>query len=55
MLGGAKNHMTVLPHADIDMAADAAVERGAAPSAGERCMAISPRSEAVGDAADRLV
>ncbi len=39
-LGGAKNHMLVLPDADLDMAADAAV--GAAyGSAGERCMAIS--------------
>jgi malonate-semialdehyde dehydrogenase (acetylating) / methylmalonate-semialdehyde dehydrogenase len=39
-LGGAKNHMVVLPDADLDMAADAAV--GAAyGSAGERCMAIS--------------
>jgi malonate-semialdehyde dehydrogenase (acetylating)/methylmalonate-semialdehyde dehydrogenase len=39
-LGGAKNHMLVLPDADLDMAADAAI--GAAyGSAGERCMAIS--------------
>ena len=39
-LGGAKNHMVVLPDADIDMAADAAVSAGYG-SAGERCMAIS--------------
>jgi len=39
-LGGAKNHMVVLPDADIDMAADAAVN-AAYGSAGERCMAIS--------------
>src|SRR6476469_9560241 len=39
-LGGAKNHMLVLPDADIDMAADAAVSAGFG-SAGERCMAIS--------------
>ena len=39
-LGGAKNHMIVLPDADVDMAADAAVSAGYG-SAGERCMAIS--------------
>ena len=39
-LGGAKNHMVVLPDADLDMAADAAVS-AAYGSAGERCMAIS--------------
>ena len=39
-LGGAKNHMVVLPDADIDLAADAAVSAGFG-SAGERCMAIS--------------
>ena len=39
-LGGAKNHMVVLPDADVDMAADAAVS-AAYGSAGERCMAIS--------------
>lgn len=39
-LGGAKNHMVVLPDADINMAADAAVSAGFG-SAGERCMAIS--------------
>jgi malonate-semialdehyde dehydrogenase (acetylating)/methylmalonate-semialdehyde dehydrogenase len=52
-LGGAKNHMIVLPDADIDMAADAAVS-AAYGSAGERCMAVS-QVVAVGDAADRLV
>ncbi|MCU1430820.1 MAG: methylmalonate-semialdehyde dehydrogenase (acylating) [Actinomycetia bacterium] len=39
-LGGAKNHMIVLPDADLDIAADAAVSAGYG-SAGERCMAIS--------------
>ena len=39
-LGGAKNHMIVLPDADVDMVADAAVSAGYG-SAGERCMAIS--------------
>ncbi len=52
-LGGAKNHMVVLPDADIDMAADAAVS-AAYGSAGERCMAISV-VVAVGDVADALV
>lgn len=52
-LGGAKNHMIVLPDADINMAADAAVSAGYG-SAGERCMAISV-VVAVGDAADPLV
>jgi len=52
-LGGAKNHMVVLPDADIDGAADAAVSAGFG-SAGERCMAISV-VVAVGDAADPLV
>ena len=52
-LGGAKNHMIVLPDADIDMAADAAVS-AAYGSAGERCMAIS-QVVAVGDAGDALV
>jgi malonate-semialdehyde dehydrogenase (acetylating)/methylmalonate-semialdehyde dehydrogenase len=52
-LGGAKNHMIVLPDADIEMAADAAVS-AAYGSAGERCMAVS-QVVAVGDAADRLV
>ena len=39
-LGGAKNHMIVLPDADLDLAADAAINAGFG-SAGERCMAIS--------------
>ncbi len=52
-LGGAKNHMLVLPDADIDLAADAAVS-AAYGAAGERCMAISV-AVAVGDAGDRLV
>ncbi|HLW75685.1 MAG TPA: CoA-acylating methylmalonate-semialdehyde dehydrogenase, partial [Bryobacteraceae bacterium] len=52
-LGGAKNHMVVLPDADIDMAADAAVS-AAYGSAGERCMAISV-IVAVGDVADPLI
>ncbi|MFC5379225.1 CoA-acylating methylmalonate-semialdehyde dehydrogenase [Aquipuribacter nitratireducens] len=52
-LGGAKNHMVVLPDADVDLAADAAV--GAAyGSAGERCMAVSV-VVAVGDVGDALV
>src|SRR5262245_24550635 len=52
-LGGAKNHMIVLPDADMDMAADAAVS-AAYGSAGERCMAIS-QVVAVGDAGDPLL
>ena len=52
-LGGAKNHMVVLPDADMDLAADAAVS-AAYGSAGERCMAISVLVT-VGDAADRLM
>jgi len=52
-LGGAKNHMVVLPDADLEMAADAAVS-AAYGSAGERCMAISV-VVAVGDVADPLV
>ena len=52
-LGGAKNHMVVMPDADIDIAADAAVS-AAYGSAGERCMAISA-IVAVGDIADNLV
>jgi len=52
-LAGAKNHMIVLPDADIEMAADAAVSAGYG-SAGERCMAISV-VVAVGDAAEPLV
>jgi malonate-semialdehyde dehydrogenase (acetylating)/methylmalonate-semialdehyde dehydrogenase len=52
-LGGAKNHMIVLPDADVDMAADAAVS-AAYGSAGERCMAVS-QVVAVGHVADELV
>ena len=52
-LGGAKNHMVVLPDADLDLAADAAVNAGFG-SAGERCMAISALV-AVGGVADELV
>jgi malonate-semialdehyde dehydrogenase (acetylating) / methylmalonate-semialdehyde dehydrogenase len=52
-LGGAKNHMLVLPDADINMAADAAVSAGFG-SAGERCMAIAT-VVAVGDAHDPLI
>jgi len=52
-LGGAKNHMVVLPDADLDLAADAAVS-AAYGSAGERCMAISV-VVAVGEIADDLV
>jgi len=52
-LGGAKNHMIVLPDADLDLAADAAVNAGFG-SAGERCMAISALV-AVEPIADELV
>ena len=52
-LGGAKNHMVVLPDADLDLAADAAVNAGFG-SAGERCMAISALV-AVGGTGDELV
>ncbi|MEW2508048.1 CoA-acylating methylmalonate-semialdehyde dehydrogenase [Amycolatopsis sp. NPDC047767] len=52
-LGGAKNHMVVLPDADLDLAADQAVNAGFG-SAGERCMAISV-VVTVGDIADELV
>ncbi len=52
-LGGAKNHMVVLPDADMDLAADAAVN-AAYGSAGERCMAISVLVT-VGEAADALL
>ncbi|GAA4840361.1 CoA-acylating methylmalonate-semialdehyde dehydrogenase [Saccharopolyspora rosea] len=50
-LGGAKNHMVVLPDADLDLAADAAVSAGFG-SAGERCMAVSAvlAVDPVGDA-----
>ena len=52
-LGGAKNHMLVLPDADLDLAADQAINAGFG-SAGERCMAISAVL-AVGDIGDELV
>ncbi len=52
-LGGAKNHMVVLPDADLDLAADAAVNAGFG-SAGERCMAISALV-AVDSIADELI
>ena len=52
-LGGAKNHMLVLPDADLDLAADAAVNAGFG-SAGERCMAISVVSRST-PIADELV
>ena len=52
-LGGAKNHMVVLPDADVEMAADAAVS-AAYGAAGERCMAISV-AVAVGGIGDALV
>ncbi len=52
-LGGAKNHMVVLPDADIGMAADAAISAGFG-SAGERCMAVSVVL-AVGGVANQLV
>ena len=50
-LGGAKNHMLVLPDADLDLAADAAVNAGFG-SAGERCMAVSVllATESIADA-----
>lgn len=52
-LGGAKNHMIVMPDADLDSTADAAVSAGYG-SAGERCMAISV-IVTVGDIADQLI
>ncbi|MEX1134027.1 MAG: CoA-acylating methylmalonate-semialdehyde dehydrogenase, partial [Acidimicrobiia bacterium] len=52
-LGGAKNHMIVLPDADIDLAADSAVSAGYG-SAGERCMSISAVLT-IGEAGDRLI
>jgi malonate-semialdehyde dehydrogenase (acetylating)/methylmalonate-semialdehyde dehydrogenase len=52
-LGGAKNHMVVLPEADMELAADSAVA-AAYGSAGERCMAISVLVT-VGGAADALI
>ena len=52
-LGGAKNHLVVMPDADLEQAADALVGSGYG-SAGERCMAISV-GVAVGDVGDALV
>ena len=52
-LGGAKNHMLVMPDADLKVTADAAIS-AAYGSAGERCMAVSV-VVAVGDIADQLV
>jgi malonate-semialdehyde dehydrogenase (acetylating)/methylmalonate-semialdehyde dehydrogenase len=52
-LGGAKNHMVVMPDADLDAAADALVS-AAYGSAGQRCMAISA-SVTIGDAGDALM
>jgi len=52
-LGGAKNHMVVMPDADIDQAVDALIGAGYG-SAGERCMAVSV-AVLVGDVADRLL
>ncbi|MFK4985489.1 aldehyde dehydrogenase family protein, partial [Klebsiella pneumoniae] len=53
-LGGAKNHMVVMPDADLDSAADAAVS-AAYGSAGERCMAVSVLVAVGDDVADALV
>ncbi len=52
-MGGAKNHMVIMPDADMDKAADALIGAGYG-SAGERCMAISV-AVAVGDAGDQLI
>ena len=52
-LGGAKNHMVVMPDADLEQAVDALIGAGYG-SAGERCMAISV-AVLVGDVADKLV
>ena len=52
-LGGAKNHLVVMPDADLDQVADALIGAGYG-SAGERCMAISV-AVTVGDVADKLV
>lgn len=53
-LGGAKNHMVILPDADLDQAADALMGAGFG-SAGERCMAISVAVPVGAETADRLV
>jgi len=52
-LGGAKNHLVVMPDADLDQVADALIGAGYG-SAGERCMAISV-AVTVGDVADKLI
>jgi malonate-semialdehyde dehydrogenase (acetylating)/methylmalonate-semialdehyde dehydrogenase len=52
-LGGAKNHMLVLPDADMELVADSAINAGFG-SAGERCMAISVLV-AVGDVGDKVI
>lgn len=52
-LGGAKNHMVVMPDADLDKAVDALIGAGYG-SAGERCMAISV-AVLVGDVADKII
>ena len=52
-LGGAKNHMVVMPDADIDQTVDALIGAGYG-SAGERCMAISV-AVLVGDVADKIM
>jgi len=53
-LGGAKNHMVIMPDADLDQAVDALMGAGYG-SAGERCMAISVAVPVGADTADRLV
>jgi len=53
-LGGAKNHMVIMPDADMDLAADALMGAGFG-SAGERCMAISVAVPVGKDTADALV
>ncbi|MFK7902687.1 MAG: CoA-acylating methylmalonate-semialdehyde dehydrogenase [Nitratireductor sp.] len=52
--GGAKNHMIIMPDADMDQAADALVGAGYG-AAGERCMAISVAVPVTNEAADRLI
>ena len=52
--GGAKNHMIVMPDADMDLAADALVGAGYG-AAGERCMAISVAVPVGDETADRLI
>jgi malonate-semialdehyde dehydrogenase (acetylating)/methylmalonate-semialdehyde dehydrogenase len=52
--GGAKNHMIIMPDADMDQAADALVGAGYG-AAGERCMAISVAVPVGDDTADRLI